>query len=79
MEYHEDAIRQALELAKSPAGRELVKLLQQQDSSQLRAAAANAASGDLDGAKQALSALLRSPETQRLLRQLGGTHGQNGK
>ncbi len=79
MDHNEDAIRQALELARSPAGRELVKLLQQQDSPQLRNAAASAASGDMESAKQALSALLRSPETQRLLRQMGGTHGSTGK
>ena len=79
MDQNENAIRQALELANTPAGRELVKLLQQQDSHQLRNAAASAAAGNTEAAKQALSALLRSPETQRLLRQMGGTHGSAGK
>lgn len=62
-----------LRLAQSPAGRQLMALLQQNGGDELQTAMAKAASGDYSMAKQALSGLLSSPEAQALLKQLGGT------
>lgn len=62
-----------LRLAQSPAGQQLLALLQRDGGAELRSAMTKAASGDYEQAKQALSPLLASPEAQALLKQLGGT------
>ena len=59
-------------MAQSPAGQQLYRLLQQNGGASFQTAMDRASLGDLDRAKQALSALLSSPEAQSLLRQLGG-------
>lgn len=64
-------MQQALRLANSPAGRQLLAALRQIDSSAVEQAAASAAAGDIDSAGKALSGLLEQPQIQALLRQLG--------
>lgn len=64
-----DAIAQ---LAGSPAGMQLIQLLQQTDSAALQNAMQKASTGDLTQAKQLLEPLLASEEAQKLLQQLGG-------
>ena len=64
----EDAKR----LAQSPAGQQLIALLQQKDNGQIHQAMQKAADGDYSQASQILSSLLSNPETMRLLSQLGG-------
>lgn len=59
-----------LRLAQSPAGQQLVSLLQRTGGTQLQNAVAMASGGDYEQAKQALSSLLASPEAQALLKQL---------
>ena len=59
-------------IAKSPAGQQLMALLKQQDSSALAQATAQAKAGDYAQAGQTLSALLSSPEAQKLMKELGG-------
>ena len=59
-------------IAKSPAGQQLMALLKQQDSSALAQATAQAKAGDFSQAGQTLSALLSSPEAQKLMKELGG-------
>lgn len=59
-------------LARSPAGRQLLALLQQSGGNELQQAAAMAGSGDMDGAKQLLTPLLADPQIRALLAQLGG-------
>ena len=59
-------------LTHSPAGQQLLALLQQSDSPQLRQAMEKAASGDLAGAKALLSPLLADARIRSLLGQLGG-------
>ncbi len=67
------SIEEAMRLANSPAGKQLMALLQQQPKEALNAAADQAAAGNLDAAKASLSALLSSKEAQALMRQLGGS------
>ena len=59
-------------LASSPAGQQLLALLQQSGGSQLQQAMGRAAAGDLAGAKELLSPLLSDPRILALLGQLGG-------
>ena len=61
-----------MRMASSPAGRQLLALLQQKDSAALAQAVAQAKSGNMAGAGQTLSALLASPEAQKLMKELGG-------
>lgn len=79
MRNDQDAIREAMRLAQSPAGKQLIQMLQGSGDPQLQKAMASAASGDYAGAKQALSAILSNPEAQKLLRQMGGNHGPDGR
>ena len=64
-------MRRAMELAGTPAGQQLLALLQKQGGPELRQAMDQAASGNYTAAKQALSALMASPEVRKLLEQLG--------
>lgn len=61
-----------LRMAGSPAGQQLMALLQQRDSAALAQAIAQAKAGNMAGAGQTLSAMLASPEAQRLMKELGG-------
>lgn len=73
MEQNSDfSMQEAMRLAQSPAGQQLIALLQQQNSAQLQNAIHAAATGDYQNAKNALSSLLNTPEAQELLQQLGG-------
>ena len=63
---------EAMRLANSPAGQQLIAMLQKADTSALRDAVNQASGGNIEQAKQTLGPLLASPEIQRLLRQLGG-------
>lgn len=59
-----------LRLAQSPAGQQLIALLQRSGGNTLQNAVAKASSGDYAQAKQAISSLLENPEVQALLKQL---------
>ena len=63
-------ISELIRMAQTPAGQQLIALLQKQDGAQLQQAIAYAVSGDYNHAKDALSKLLSSPEAQALLRKL---------
>ena len=64
-------MQEAKRIAATPAGQELIKLLQRTGGDELKQAMAKAATGDYTGAQKALSALLQDPEAQKLLNQLG--------
>lgn len=66
-------LNQLMKLAKSPAGQQLMQLLQQQGGKELETAVQKASSGNFGHAKKALSALLDSPEAKKLLKQLEDT------
>lgn len=59
-----------IRLAQTPAGQQLISLLQKQGGSQLQQAVTSAAAGDYTRAKGILSELLSAPEAQALLREL---------
>lgn len=62
----------AAKLAQSPAGQQLFAKLQAQNGDALQKAMGHVAAGDMEKAKQAMSAMLSDPQIQALLRQLGG-------
>lgn len=61
-----------MRLAKSPAGQQLIALLQQKDAEKLEQAANLAKAGDYSQAGRTISAMLSSEEAQKLLKELGG-------
>lgn len=69
---HAFPIQEAMKLAQSPAGQQLIKLMQQTGGTDLQSAAEKAAAGDYSQAKQAVQALMRNPEARKLLKQMGG-------
>lgn len=66
------SMEDVMRIAKSPAGQQLLALLRQKDSAALAQATAQAKSGNYSQAGQTLSALLSSPEAQKLMKELGG-------
>lgn len=68
----EFSMQDAMRLAQTPAGRQLLALLQQQNSAELQRAIGYAAAGDYKNAQTLLSSMLDSPEAKALLDQLGG-------
>lgn len=66
------SMEEVMRLAKSPAGQQLLAMLKQGDSAKLEQAVTQAKTGDYSQAGQTLSAMLSSPEAQKLLKELGG-------
>ena len=65
-------IDEAMAFAKTPAGKQLISLLQNTNTININQAMDDASNGNYDKAKSALEPLLASPEVQALLRQMGG-------
>ena len=65
------SMQEALRLAKSPAGQQLLAMLQRADAEKIRQVMDQASAGDIDQAKKSISALLDTPEAKALLAQLG--------
>lgn len=65
------SIQEAMRLARSDTGQQLLTLLQTQNGDSLRRAMDQAAAGDYEQVKQTMSTLLASPEARALLEQLG--------
>ena len=72
------SMQDMMRLAGTPAGQQLLDHLQKKNSKQLQMAIAHAVSGNMDQAKALLSEMIGDPESQKLIRQLGGSHGRNG-
>ncbi len=72
MEFNEQAIREAMRLAQTPAGQQLIQMLQQSGGSDLQQAMDKAAAGDMTQARQAMTAMLANPQIKKLLEQMGG-------
>lgn len=66
------SMEHAMAFAASPAGRQLLSLIQQKGGNDLTKAQAHAAAGDMAKAKDSLSSLLSDPQIQAFLRQLEG-------
>ena len=70
--FQDFSMEEVMRLAKSPAGKQLLAMLQQKDSNQVQQAVAQAKGGDYTSASKTLSEMLSSPEAQKLLKELGG-------
>lgn len=79
MQNNQEAIRKAMEIARTAEGQQLMKLLQSTGGAELQAAMDRAAAGDYTAAKKALSGILSNPEARRLLQQMGGNYGSDGR
>lgn len=66
------SMEDVMRLAKSPAGQQLMQMLQKGDSAAVEQAISAAKAGNYAKASQALSAMLSSPEAQKLMEELGG-------
>lgn len=65
------SIQQAMQLAQSPAGQQLIALLRSSGGKEFQDAMAKAAAGDYTQAKNLISSMRSDPEMQKLLEQLG--------
>ena len=72
------SMQDMMRLAGTPAGQQLLNHLQKKNARQLQMAIAHAVSGNMGQAKVILTELIGDPESQKLIRQLGGDHGRNG-
>ena len=63
-------IQEALRIAKSPAGQQLLRHLQQHSGEDLTQAMAHSAVGDYTKAAEIVSQLAKSPEFQKYLKQI---------
>lgn len=79
MQSSQDAMRDAMRMAQSPAGQQLLQLLRQSGGTQLDQAMNQALSGDYTAAKSLLSSLMNDPRAMELMKQLGGSHGSDGR
>lgn len=66
------SMQDALRLAETPAGQQLLALLQQTDSSALQLALEQAEAGNYANVQKALTDLMKNKEVRSLLKQLGG-------
>ena len=66
-------MQEAMKLAQTPAGKQLIQLLQATGGEELRKAMEKAQSGDYAQAQKALSTLMQNPEAKRLFEQMGGS------
>lgn len=62
-----------MQIAQSPAGQQLIAMLQNADPSALRKAMAQASAGNYEQAKSSLTPLLESEQIKALLQKMGGT------
>lgn len=65
------SMQEVLRLAATPAGQQLIALLQQQSGSDFQSAMSSAAAGDYTQAKRAVEKMMADPQAQKLLKQLG--------
>lgn len=64
------SMQDAMRLANSPAGKELIATLRSAGGSDLQQAQKAVAKGDYESAKQSLSQILKSPQIQALLQEM---------
>lgn len=70
MQNQNETMQNALRIAQTAAGQQLIRTLQQSGGEELRAAAQKAASGDYSQVKDLLTALAENPDIQKLIDQL---------
>ncbi len=69
------SMEDALRLASTPAGRELIALLQSAGGQDVEKAKQAAQKGDYTQAKNSLAEIMKSPKVQQLLREMEKTNG----
>ena len=67
----EFSIQQAMKLAQTPEGQQLIAALKKEAGSEVQNAVKKAAAGNMEDAKQTVSSLLKHPEIRSLLDKLG--------
>ena len=65
------SMQEIMRLATSPAGQQLIAMMQQQGGSEFQKAMAKAAAGDYSQAKRAIETMMADPKAQQLLKELG--------
>ena len=63
--------QEAMKLAKTDAGKQLIAFLQQQNANEIQNAMTQASAGNMDAAKQTLSKILQNPQAREMLEKLG--------
>ena len=63
---------QAMAFAASPAGQQLIRMLQQNSGADFGKAQEYAAAGNMESAKNELASLLKDPKVLAILKQFGG-------
>ena len=71
MQSNEHAIHEAMRLAQTDTGKQLVELLRRGDPQQLQKVLTSASNGDLTQAQQELTRLRQDPQAKQLLDRLG--------
>ena len=66
------SMQEAVRMAKSPAGQQLLTLLQQSDPETIQKAMAQASSGDFSQISETLAPILASEDVKKLLQQMVG-------
>lgn len=70
--FESNDLSQLYRMAQSPAGQQLLAMLQKNGGKELQEAVAQASAGNYTLAQKTLSALLSTPEAKNLLEQMGG-------
>lgn len=71
MQYDPQTLQELFRIINSPAGRQLITMLQENGGSDLQNAVNKAEQGNYDDAKKEISSLLNDPQIKNLLKQLG--------
>lgn len=79
MQNNRKAMEDALRMAQSDAGQQLLNMLKQSGGPELDRAMTQAAAGDYAAAKALLANLMQNPQAQELMRKMGGSHGSTGR
>ena len=66
------SMEQAMAFAASPAGKQLIELMQSKSGVDISKVQAHAAAGNMEQVKSELSSLLTDPKIKELLKQFGG-------
>ena len=75
MQNNEHAIQEAMRIAKSSAGQQLLQMLQNGNQESLNRAMQLAAAGNYEQAKAILTEMLADPKAKELLKKMGDPHG----
>ena len=73
------SMEEMMRMASSPAGQQLLQMLKQSGGQEVNQAMNQAAAGDYRAVKAMLGNLMQNPQAQALFKQMGGSHGSNGR